>query len=58
MSFFDQYDIPESLLRQYLPDLMDYRRSLGTLKAFSLVTDSDRGKTVNLHRLIRICTQG
>lgn len=53
IAFVDQHDIPKSLLQGKVKRPIDLTKSLGTLKAFSLVTAGERG-SFSLHRLVQL----
>ena len=53
VAFVDQHDIPKSLIQGKVKRSIDLTKSLGTLKAFSLVTASAQGN-FSLHRLVQL----
>ena len=58
MSFLGEGSIPESLLGRYIGSLGKLQEALGVLEGFLLVILNHDASTVNLHRLVRICTRG
>lgn len=53
VAFIDQHDIPKSLIQGKVKRSIDLTKSLGTLKAFSLVMASAQGN-FSLHRLVQL----
>lgn len=53
VAFVDQHDIPKSLIQANVKRPLDFTKALGTLKAFSLITASERGN-FSLHRLVQL----
>lgn len=56
MSFLDRQEIPKSLLLSFCPKYskVQYAKAFGTLKAFSLVSESADIKTFSMHRLVQL----
>ncbi|KAE8321654.1 hypothetical protein BDV39DRAFT_210507 [Aspergillus sergii] len=54
LAFFDHYHIPKSLLQKQLKKALDLVKTLGTLKAFSLITPGRDKDSFSLHRLVQL----
>lgn len=57
MAVLDRQGIPESLLKFDTEPKVDVMTALGTLKAFSLISAGDDGRTYELHRLVQLATR-
>jgi hypothetical protein len=53
MAVLDRQSISESLLRQRDESRVSFDMAIGTLKAFSLITEERRGATFGMHRLVQ-----
>ena len=53
LAFFDRQGIPKSLLQEG-QDRLQLEKSLGILKAFSLITENTEDNNIHIHRLIQI----
>ncbi|CUS15044.1 unnamed protein product, partial [Tuber aestivum] len=58
IAFLDRQNIPEDLIAQSglegVSDSLDFRRAMGTLLGFSLVTRERDGEVYELHRLVQL----
>ncbi|RMJ26427.1 hypothetical protein PHISP_02699 [Aspergillus sp. HF37] len=54
IAFLDRHDIPRSLVQHKVKRLLDLTKSLGTLKAFSLINTNDERGSFSIHRLVQL----
>lgn len=57
MAVLDRQAISDTLLRQEDERKVNFDTAIGTLKAFSLVTEEKNGAIFNIHRLVQLSTQ-
>lgn len=57
MAVVDRQSIPVMLLRTLTESNVDFDTAVGTLKAFSLVTEEKKGAVYSVHRLVQLSTQ-
>lgn len=57
MAMLDRQAIPKALLCKDNESEVDFATAIGTLKAFSLVTEEEARGTFGMHRLIQLSTQ-
>lgn len=57
MAVLDGQAVSDILLRQENERKVDFDTGIGTLKAFSLISEEENGAIFNMHRLVQLATQ-
>ena len=57
MSVFDRQGIPKSIVDDAFTSETEFQTALGTLKAYSLITENEAAETYGMHRLVQLSTR-
>ena len=57
MAVLDRQGIAESLIKDASDRIIDFKKAIGTLLAFSLIRSENNGAGYGLHRLVQLATQ-